>query len=417
MKRKTNLFYTSGPDSKFITFSNYTESLTGNFLSTDTKLYPSRFLCLNIDNLTVDNKSALIKYIAAYYENKLAVLRDNCTENNINAEENILPLNYLIEALCKCSYTEDGEFVVSEEISTDNINIVFVGDITEQDYNGTYTDTICNIEISKYLCGKLKVVENEAEYTRYAETKTSQYINSNNNKVDTLYRWHSGVPEGWEHVSPVYDITTDDGGKYIYTSNLDKIELDYGTENSITFNVIIPLFDVTNINYNTNDTTIYESYEIDLKYGIGNILYTKNVPLGMWIADTPVTICRDAATGYSTSWSLLISSQFKPFPYSNRIDSEIQTVSTVDAYSTFAQVLTRQNEVLDKFNDLSYMCSSLSQRMSTVESELNHIGTSYTIDSIRREMMLYEKDMNNTLNDFKDEILSYIMNLKWKAMG
>jgi hypothetical protein len=31
--------------------------------------------------------------------------------------------------------------------------------------------------------------------------------------------------------------------------------------------------------------------------------------------------------------------------------------------------------------------------------------------------MLYEKDMNNTLNDFKDEILSYIMNLKWKAMG
>ena len=44
MKRKTNLFYVDGPDSKFITFSNYTEALTGNFLSTDTKLFPDKFL-------------------------------------------------------------------------------------------------------------------------------------------------------------------------------------------------------------------------------------------------------------------------------------------------------------------------------------------------------------------------------------
>ena len=51
MKRKTNLFYTNGPDSKFITFSNYTESLTGNFLSTDTKLFPDKFLCLKIYNI------------------------------------------------------------------------------------------------------------------------------------------------------------------------------------------------------------------------------------------------------------------------------------------------------------------------------------------------------------------------------
>ena len=45
--RKTNLFYTSGVDSKFLTFSNYTESLTGNFISTDTKIFPSKFLCIS----------------------------------------------------------------------------------------------------------------------------------------------------------------------------------------------------------------------------------------------------------------------------------------------------------------------------------------------------------------------------------
>ena len=77
MKRKTNLFYTTGPDSKFITFSNYTESLTGNFLSTDTKIFPSRFIALYIKGLNKDTKAALIKYIADYYESKLAVLRDH----------------------------------------------------------------------------------------------------------------------------------------------------------------------------------------------------------------------------------------------------------------------------------------------------------------------------------------------------
>ena len=70
MKRKTNLFYLDGQDSKFITFGNYTESLTGNFLSTDTKLFPSRFLCLKISEtgenapsgLSDEAKKHLIKY-------------------------------------------------------------------------------------------------------------------------------------------------------------------------------------------------------------------------------------------------------------------------------------------------------------------------------------------------------------------
>ena len=31
MKRRTNIFYNTGNDSKFLTFSNYTEHLTGNF--------------------------------------------------------------------------------------------------------------------------------------------------------------------------------------------------------------------------------------------------------------------------------------------------------------------------------------------------------------------------------------------------
>ena len=52
MKRKTNLFYKSASqDSSFLTFSNYTESLTANLMSTDNKIYPSTFLCISMPKL------------------------------------------------------------------------------------------------------------------------------------------------------------------------------------------------------------------------------------------------------------------------------------------------------------------------------------------------------------------------------
>ena len=81
MNRKTNIFYLNGNDSKFLTFNNYADSLTGDILATDWKLYPSRFLCIKIDNL---NKADLIKnYLGAYYENKLDFLRDKIDETNL----------------------------------------------------------------------------------------------------------------------------------------------------------------------------------------------------------------------------------------------------------------------------------------------------------------------------------------------
>ena len=115
MKRKTNLFYTSGPDSKFLTFSNYTEALTGNFLSVNTKLFPDRFLCLQINGLNSTTKEGFIKYLVAYYENKLAALRDNILENNNTIEYNIHPLSYLLEALLKVTEYIDGEYIFIKE--------------------------------------------------------------------------------------------------------------------------------------------------------------------------------------------------------------------------------------------------------------------------------------------------------------
>ena len=95
MKRRTNLFYSSGNDAKFLTFSNYTECITGTFLSTNTKLFPSTFICLNIPGISTDSsKEAFIKRLVAYYENKLAFLRDES-----NNDEQLQPLAYLLRFL------------------------------------------------------------------------------------------------------------------------------------------------------------------------------------------------------------------------------------------------------------------------------------------------------------------------------
>lgn len=456
MKRKTNLFYISGPDSKFITFSNYTESLTGNFLSTDTKLYPSRFMCINMSGLTNSNKSQLIQYLAAYYENKLAVLRDDCCDDNVNAENLILPLNYLLETLMQVVYNDDNlinintitldEYLeirgiekteisdiyetcsvlwdeaydkicaiskINKKVNKSTCDIVYISEITEQDYNGTYTDTICNIDLTKYKTG---IINTESSFD-YIHSKTVKRSYDANTGVECLYRWDAGVPSEWINIPAIFDINNKDNGTYIYESPITDIALVSGTGNEISFNMIIPLFDVTNINYKTNSTIIEEMQYIDLKNSLSNILYTKNVPLGIWFADEQIVLKKDSDTGFAPSWSLLIGAQFKPFPYSNKINSSYSVSSNADAYATFSQVLARQNEVLDKFNDLNYNISSITERLNNIETQLKHIGTSYTIDSLHKEMMIYEKELNNNMDMFKDQVMSYIINLKWKAMG
>ena len=122
--RKTNLLYSTyiGEENSFLTFSNYTEAMTGNHLSVNTKMFPSTFLCAYI-NVTPDNIGSFINTIVGKYENKLAFLRDTFTkDSNISAEDNIYPLEYLINTLKEF----DKEFSIN-----------YVGQVTEQDYNGT----------------------------------------------------------------------------------------------------------------------------------------------------------------------------------------------------------------------------------------------------------------------------------------
>ena len=136
MKRKTNLFNLNAfEDTLFLTFSNYTEYLTGNFLSTNTKMYPSSFLCFNLPFENNDYIIEFKRYLMQYYENKLTALRACFVKDDNDPEENLSPLFYLLDAI-------DNFF---ENL---DINIVYAGDIVEQDYNGTYSDSICIINLN-----------------------------------------------------------------------------------------------------------------------------------------------------------------------------------------------------------------------------------------------------------------------------
>ena len=365
MKRSTNLFYTVGSDTNFITFSNYGESLTGNFLSVNTKLFPSNFLCLYLPALNYDNRKEFIEYIAAYYENKLAFLRDKCIEHNYKVESKLNPLYYLLEAIDKWDSSNE---------------IVHVGNITEQNYNGTYSDIICVITASEHSPATINAKKNDLTY-----------IENYDSSIKYLYGWSVNSTSGqeiyqgpfqYESITPVLD------GQNFYDYNTSIESLTKTTSgDDIKFNIIIPLYNLVNTDYKSNSSIIDES-------NILTATYTKNVPLGIWFSGKePITLSRQD-TEYDPSWSLLLSSQFKPFPYSDKSPNEIDDSSKADAFMTFYQILARQNKIIDKFNDLSKQVLELNNKLNDVIGNLKSLGTTSNIDGLHLEIVELQKQIN-----------------------
>ena len=404
MKRKTNIFYTSGPDSKFITFSNYTESMTGNFLSTATKLFPSRFMCANINNLTENKKAILIKALVEYYESKLAALRDS---SNINVENQVLPLHYLIEFLYSIKAITDNSIEYFSKPGIPDfinsiININYISDITEQDYRGQYADMIFCVDLDEYHVPEFEL-----------NTNYNPIYSDGVNITHKLYGWDNQAFT--DYTESVFDDITDvnnvNKGNYFVNSRISNINIsEPSNKDSLSFNIIIPLFDVCNIDVSSNNVSI------DDLTNLNNSNYTTSVPLGIWFSDNcdTINIKRDTTTGFAPSWSLTLSSQFKPFPSSSNVINESDKNYNTDAYKTFSQLIVRQNQVLDKMEDLSYMYISLNNRMNKLETMINKMGTSYNIDNIQQSMVLYTYNMNNEFNLLKTDIVSYLNGLQWK---
>ena len=514
MKRKTNLFYLEGPDSNFLTFSNYAEYLTGNFVSTDYKLFPSKFLCLYIPNLCEENtehtdankKAQFIKYwLVGYYENKLAILRDECIKSEYNLETYIHPKEYLCDMLHKYSTTTNS-----------NIEISYIGEITEQNFNGTYTDSICIIDGNNFTKGQfVKTNEQNVQTNEGAQSK-----------YDYLYGWEENeLPEAYKDPSlqifddniddemtnkyyrynaeyyieevaqaikttcttasntasktilissdsfslednvkirvnfnnsntanspklnvngtgnlPIYyngeEITLGDN-KYLLQAMCDFIYtvtdteiywdlIDYNiTKDTLKFNCIIPLFDVVNINYQMNNTNInFKTGTVSENNNLFKYESITNIPMGIWFANDTVILEKDPIVhNQFPVWSLVISSQFKALPYFKGINSEYGIIEENElydniynnAYSTFAQVLSRQNTLLNTFNKLLTDFNYVKERLNKIENKVNKLELTSNNDILQRQMI----DLNNQLKDEMKAFKTYIENgvlgnLKWK---
>ena len=432
--RKTNLLYSTyiGEENSFLTFSNYTEAMTGNHLSVNTKMFPSTFLCAYI-NVTPDNIGSFINTIVGKYENKLAFLRDTFTkDSNISAEDNIYPLEYLINTLKDF----DNEFSIN-----------YVGQVTEQDYNGTFCDTMCIIS-TEDNGGNTTI----SDVTGAKKTvKTVDY----NNSYDYLYGWSSydatngsyiyNGPSIYKDVEPLFDTLSDNNdnnknnennsynNSYIYVSSYEHDKLIFKPDTkakSIEFNCIIPLFDIVNVDPKSNESNITESsntepsdtessnaeqskpsniLEVDLTSS------TCNVPMGIWFSQKfkKITLQRDETSGFWPSWSLVLSSQFKPFPKSPHLQSDTQNVSSTDAFGTFAQILVEQARLTDEHTDIAVNVQALSNRISDVESRINNISTNKSLDALRNKVDQIDKKLAS-LTESIEKVNSLISSITWK---
>ena len=436
MQRKTNLFYTQNQDSNFLTFSNFTEALTGNFLSTDWKVYPSRFLCLYIPTLVDEqSKQDFIKnYLVAYYENKLAFLRDYYTKqlNNSNnvkefdIEGDTNALAWLFETINKYCKDNSTEYEIN-----------FIGEVTEFDYKGTYTDSICIIDASE---GYKEGTNQLKTYNINVDSKVNiLYSDDNENVLDKsiLYNWTTSELANTDYENLNVKLDNNDDNTYSIYSEYE-LTTDVTDRTNLRFNVIIPLFDITNIYATSNFNSVEESFSKEENLEYKNYVYNEstntlekvsidysskelrsiNNPMGIWFSDEVIELKRDKESKYAPSWSITISSQFKPFPYSGQyLNNDITSTDNQQAFQTYAPILARQST-------LNYELSNISSRLTKLEqtvSRLNNLST----QSINEKLLEYDtviKELKNWINIYNnlDTIVEEKVNsvltdkLKWK---
>ena len=418
--RKTNLLYSTyiGEENSFLTFSNYTEAMTGNHLSVNTKMFPSTFLCAYI-NVRPDNIGSFINTVVGKYENKLAFLRDTFTkDSNISAEDNIYPLEYLINTLKDF----DNEFSIN-----------YVGQVTEQDYNGTFCDTMCIISTEDN--GGNATISDVTEAKKIV--KTVDY----NNSYTYLYGWSSydatnnsyiyNGPSIYKDVEPLFD--NDKNNSYIYVSSYEHDKLIFKPDTkakSIEFNCIIPLFDIVNVDPKSNESNITESSNTELSdtespdveqskpsntLEVDLTSSTCNVPMGIWFSQKfkKITLQRDETSGFWPSWSLVLSSQFKPFPKSPHLQTDTQNVSSTDAFGTFAQILVEQARLTDEHTDIAVNVQALSNRISDVESRINNISNNMSLDALQNKIDQIDTKFAS-LTESLEKVNSLISSITWK---
>lgn len=436
MNRKTNIFYNTVNDSKFITFDNYSEALTGDILATNQKLWPSKFICMYVSALDGENENErnnnkidfINNYLVPYYENKLAFLRD--TVDNPEDMANLPNLSFLLSLIYfyACSKKQsvystisnlelalsnnNADYNISDfTLTKEDIDLCYISNIVEQDYNGIYADIICTI--STNTANKFKpslTFENLDDITAEAFYTYKEYDSINPNNV--LYGWNNETAAteanlgDYIHKSIIFDNIDNNNKRYYYTNSLiNGIKVENFDEDKLKFNVIIPVYDSAYI----DDTELEYVYTNEINADdIITISNTKNVPLGIYFTGKPVEL--EVTNGmFNTSWSLLISMQFKSFPYSFNITNNFDDSDSIKAgYITFAEILAKQNVAADYIIQYNNQINELKNKISSLESIIKSMSTVHALDEINLEI----SKLKNKVKKLSDSIDSKVDNLE-----
>lgn len=402
--RKTNLFYIEDNKSNFLTFSNYGEYLTGVCLSTNHKIFPASFICLDLPFNETHTLDEFKKFLMCYYENKLAWIRDQFDIQDRKFEDSRQELNYLLEAIYLF-------------FDNNTIDIKYFGDIVEHDYNGTYNDSICIVDFNKIKKSNIS----------YIDIRNNVYNKQNLN----LYNWNDELDMNIFHAITDIDIYIEDNPNYSYKNSdvyiennfinfedLENTETQYNDKTEISFNCIIPLFDVINISIEENTDNINEDFDENNKY--------KRIPYGIWFSSERSDNTLNNITLYknndniSQSWSLVISSKFAPYPLGVKIDDN--NIDNIEKY-TYAELLSKNSELLEKYNDLTEKYFDILSEMSLLKNKINNLeqlgsNSVYSlIDEVNDKLYKYDVTFNSTIKELKEKFDEQMNSLKWKAIN
>lgn len=384
VRRKTNLFNiykknSTGKDvlsiPQFVTFSNYAESMTGNHLGIDNKLFPSSFICLDIPSLNTDSSSKkFYSYcLISQYENKMAFLRDYVTdaETKNMTPDNLKPLDYLLH------YINDFD---------KDAKITHIGDIVEQNYNGIYSDMLLTVTVpeDEYTYNLSYSNEKSKLIDYYPADDSYLYGWCNVTKInDSTFSYVYNGPKAFENVHALCDkpLKYNMTSYYSYISPAKLTTKPGKSAEPLKFNVVIPLYNIINvdpissksndgISSETNNTVMNLSYCDAAHY----------VPYGLWWCGfgNYVTLNRNNNNTYNIvqpSWSLVLSSQFSAFPYSSTYSTNAisnvsyNTISSgynVIYHNMFAGVLAEQSNLID-------LLYKQNQEISYIRNELNSL--------------------------------------------
>ena len=313
----------------FMVFSQYVEDLTKSISqSSQYKVSPSKFICLNINYNDYDNISFPTR-LQNYFENGCAFLRSNNIENN-NLSWNSGDWNPEISKNLFWNCLNQAGFLSRNDYNNTVNEIKYIGEINLESY-----DEHDGMGYSEIYC----YIPNEGK-----EMSVEWILNSSNLNVFTT---GNDFVEGYSAEDGNENLLRIDGVSTIDYSMDASVSLNFDEpitieSKSFEFNTIIVLYDILSIDNEGNITKRYE-----------------NIPLGIYLpglinngsVDNFVTkfISSNEIYGAGTSYGLRICSRIVVSPTGSIIES-VQSDS--QDYAMVSYTLSEMSKTIEKMNEV-----------------------------------------------------------------